>query len=298
MIKTSKKIIVLGQLIFLIIASIFLVAGYGIIAIVSSQAVYVIIVRVLSRRAFFNREINLNLQKVTSHEKAKVLKAIYPNAVKLGFTVLGGILIQRSAVFIGSLYLPLSDIASYGITRQIFDILASLAPIFISTYIPLISQYRVEGNAEGIKNIVIRGSIIYTVAFLGGGLMLYFFGNNALKLIGSGTSLLPGPLLLVLLVVTFLEMNHSAAGSILLTKNEVPFFIPSIVSGIATALIMVAMLEWSHLGLLCLLLAPGIVDIAYQSWKWPLEVIHDLKIKSTDIRLALILKRINFNPGR
>jgi Na+-driven multidrug efflux pump len=192
------------------------------------------------------------------------------------------------------LYLPLSDIASYGITRQIFDILSSLAPIFVSTYIPLISQYRVEGNIEGIKNICLRGTLISTVAFIAGGLTIYLFGSKALVMIGSETSLLPGSLMLLLLVVSFLEMNHSTAGSLLLTKNEVPFFIPSIVSGLATAILMILLLKCTTLGLWSLIIAPGIVDVAYQSWKWPLEVIRDLKIKFIDLKPSMLINKIIF----
>jgi len=298
LIKQSKRIIVFAQLAFLAMASVLLILGYGIISIVCSQLLYVVIVRTFSNRVFFTREVRQNLQEVTHYEKVKVLKAVYPNAIKLGFTVLGGMLIQRSAIFIGSLYLPLSDIASYGITRQIFDILSGITPIFVSTYLPLIAKYRVEGNNNAIKDIYIRGTVISSLAFIVGGLMVYFLGNRAFQSIGSGTSLLPGPLIIAVMVVSFLEMNHSSAGSILLTKNEVPFFIPSIISGIATAIIMFVMLQWSQLGLLSLILAPGIVDVAYQSWKWPLEVIRDLKIKFSDIRPSLLINKINFESDK
>jgi O-antigen/teichoic acid export membrane protein len=294
-IKTSKKIIVLGQIIFIAIASVLLILGFGIVAVVSTQAVYVILVRKLSRRAFYTEDIRKGLSQVTFLERNKVLQAVYPNAIKLGFTVLGGILIQRSAVFIGSLYLPLSEIASYGITRQIFDILSSLAPIFVTTYIPLISQFRVEGKDESIKKICIRGAMIYTLTFLAGSALVYFFGNHGLKLIGSGTMLLNGSVMFIMIVVTFLEMNHSTAGNILLTKNVVPFFIPSLISGIATAAIMIIMLQWTSLGLYSLVLAPLLVDISYQSWKWPLEVVRDLKIRFSDLGLGKIFKRVNFN---
>ncbi len=79
-------------------------------------------------------------------------------------------------------------------------------------------------------------------------------------------------------------MNHASAGGILLTKNEVPFFKPSIISGVATALLMYIFLGWTNIGLLSLFLAPGLVDIAYQSWKWPYEVIKDLKVSFRDIK--------------
>ncbi len=287
LIRKSKQIIVFSQIVFLCVAFVLLLRGYGIVAIVSSQLIYVIITRILSHRVFFNKELRTNLNNVKQHKRTEVLKAVYPNALKLGFTALGGILIQRSAVFIGSLYLPLKDIASYGLTRQIFDILSGLAPIFVSTYFPLISKYRVEGNVGKIKDIYLKGTIISVLLFFAGGIAVCFFGSPALKLIKSDTVLVPGNLIIVAMIVTFLEMNHASAGGILLTKNEVPFFKPSIISGIATALLMYIFLEWTNLGLLSLFLAPGLVDIAYQSWKWPLEVIKDLKISFKDIKLTL-----------
>jgi O-antigen/teichoic acid export membrane protein len=283
LIKKSKQIIVFAQILFLICAYILLILGYGIVAIVSSQLIYVVVARILSRRAFFTREIRSNLKDVSQLSRTEVLKAIYPNALKLGLTVLGGILIQRSAVFIGSLYLPLKDIASYGLTRQIFDILAGLAPIYVTTFIPLIAKCRIDGDKAKIKEIYLKGTFISVVLFFSGGIILYFFGDTALNLIKSETILVPGYLIIVAMIVSFLEMNHASAGGILLTKNEVPFFKPSIISGIATALIMYFFLGWTNLGLLSLFLAPGLVDIAYQSWKWPLEVVKDLKISFKDI---------------
>jgi len=284
LIKRSKQIIVLSQVIFLCFASAFLIMGFGIVAIVSAQLIYVIITRILSHRVFFTRELRQNLNNSNQPGKSKVLKAIYPNAIKLGFTVLGGILVQRSAVFIGSIYLPLQDIASYGMTRQIFDILSGFAPVFITTYIPLIAKCRVEGNTGRIKEIYLRGTIISIIVFFSCGLMVYFFGNSALMIIKSETVLLPGNLIIAAMIVSFIEMNHSSAAGILLTKNEVPFFKPSIISGVTTALLIYIFLQWTDLGMLSLFLAPGLVDIAYQSWKWPLEVVKDLKIHAGDLR--------------
>jgi O-antigen/teichoic acid export membrane protein len=291
LIKRSKQIIVLAQVLFLIVAYLLLVMGYGIVAIVSSQLVYVLVARVLANRVFFKREIRMNLRKAGRRSRSEVLKAVYPNAVRIGLTVLGGILITRSAVFIGSLYLPLKDIASYGITRQVLDILAGLAPIYVTTFIPLIVKCRVEGNIERIKEIYIKGILFSIILFFSGALVVLFFGDSALRLIKSETVLVPGSLFIIAMVVSFLEMNHSSAGGILLTKNEVPFFKPSIISGIATAFLMYIFLGWTNIGLLSLFLAPGLVDIAYQSWKWPYEVIKDLKISFRDFRY-LSLKNI------
>jgi len=284
LIKKSKQIIILSQVLFLIIAWLLLVNGYGIVAIVSSQLVYVLVARVLAHRVFFSKELRLNLINARRDSRREVLKAVYPNALKLGLTALGGILITKSAVFIGSLYLPLKDIASVGITRQVLDILAGLAPIYLTTFLPLIVKCRVEGNIERIREIYVKGTFFSVIVFFSGALIVYFFGDTALRLIRSETVLVPGSLFLIAMTVSFLEMNHASAGGILLTKNEVPFFKPSIISGLATALLMYVFLGWTNIGLLSLFLAPGLVDIAYQSWKWPYEVVKDLRLSYRDLR--------------
>jgi O-antigen/teichoic acid export membrane protein len=283
LIKKSKQIIVLSQVLFLAVALILLLMGYGIIAIVSSQLIYVIVARILSRKAFFTPELKNKLKGTIGQGRNEVLHSIFPNSVKIGLTVLGGILIQRSAVFIGSLYLPLEDIASYGITRQLLDIIAGLAPIYLTTYMPLIAKCRVDGNLKKIKEIYIRGTLLSVALFIAGALIIILFGEEMLTIIKSNTVLLPSSILSVAIIVSFLEMNHASAGGVLLTKNEVPFFKPSILSGIATALLMYLFLDLTDIGLLSLFLAPGLVDIAYQSWKWPYEVIRDLKITFKDL---------------
>jgi O-antigen/teichoic acid export membrane protein len=284
LIKKSKQIIVVAQILFLIVAFILLMMGFGIVAIVSSQFIYVLVARLLSHRTFFTREVRSNLREVSRSSRKEVLKAVYPNAIKIGLTILGGILIQRSAVFIGSLFLPLKDIASYGLTRQILDILAIISPIYITTFIPMVAKYRVEGNANRIKEIYLKGTILSIILFFTGALMVFYFGDAALVFVKSDTVFIPGYLFIIAMIVSFLEMNHASAGGILLTKNEVPFFKPSIISGVATALLMYIFLSWTNLGLLSLFLAPGLVDIAYQSWKWPLEVKRDLKITLPDLK--------------
>ncbi len=82
LIKKSKQIIVLAQVLFLIVAYILLIRGYGIVAIVSSQLVYVLVARVLAHRVFFTKELRLNLRSASRHSRREVLKAVYPNALK------------------------------------------------------------------------------------------------------------------------------------------------------------------------------------------------------------------------
>ena len=120
LIKKSKQILILGHILYLITAAVLIVLDYGLIAIVSAQAISVFIIRWLSFNAFFTKEVLGKIAKVKSKSK-EIFKAIYPNAIKIGLTSLGGFMVNKSAIIIGSLYLSLEEIASYGISIKLID---------------------------------------------------------------------------------------------------------------------------------------------------------------------------------
>ena len=150
--------------------------------------------------------------------------------------------------------MPLAMIASYGITMQILSSIYSVAGIYVSTYIPKKSvgkhtQYyrgrnlrrdKSHKTASGENKNYSQGKISemrhhdYIVS--AGGLCA--LGPYLLELLGSKTMLLPGAMIAVAAVISFLEMTHAMAGNVLLTKNYVPFFIPSIVSGLCTVALL------------------------------------------------------------
>jgi O-antigen/teichoic acid export membrane protein len=276
LIKRSKQILIIGQGIYLLVAIALILLRFNLIAVISAQALSIIIRRILSCRTVYTTAFKGLLQGVKAQPRKEILKFIYPNAVKVGLTSLGGFLVVRSSIIIGSLYLSLNTIASYGITIQIIAIISSIAGVYFATYQPKIVQYRVQNDKAAIKQLYIKGSVLLFGTFLLGGAVLVFFGQWALNVIGSQTPLLSKSFMVVALLVCLLETNHGQAGNILLTKNEVPFFKASLISGVCVIVGLFLALEYFELGVVTLILVPLVVDISYQSWKWPLEVMKDL----------------------
>jgi O-antigen/teichoic acid export membrane protein len=291
LVKESKQIIIIGQVFYLFIAAILIMTGFGIIAIVSALASSVIIVRWLSYRTFFTHEIKQKLHNSVSRSKNEILKAIFPNALKIGLTSLGGFTVQKSAIIFGSLFLTLNEIASYGITMQLIAIISGLAGIYTTTFQPKIAQLRIENNTFKIKELYLKGQIVLLLTYIFGGLALLGLGEWALTFIGSKTHLIPSTIILVALIISLLENNHSIAGGILLSSNEVPFFKASLIAGATTIILLIIMFYFGHLGLWALILAPGIAHL-YNNWRWPYEVIKQLNISKQDIK-KMILRIIN-----
>lgn len=287
LIRVSKKITILGNAIYLVVAIVLVVNNFGLVAIVFSQLLSVILIRFLSYRSFFDKELTQNLDKVEATPCKEILKTIFPNAYKYGITSLGGFMIQKASIFIGSIYLPLNLIASFGVSKQILDLIVAIANITLATYLPKITQLRIERNSEAIKSIYIRGIIVSNLLFVLGAMSFIFIGPLILDFIGSKTAFVSKEVLIIMAISSLIGLNAGISGAVIATKNVIPFMRPSIYSGIATVILLICFFKTTNIGLLGLALAPGIVDLCYQGWKWPYEVWKDLKITFRDIAITI-----------
>jgi O-antigen/teichoic acid export membrane protein len=207
--------------------------------------------------------------------------------MKLGLTFVGGVLISRSAVFIGSLYLSLADIASYGITKQVIDLLAGISGIWFFTYYPQLTKLRVENNIEEVRSIYIKSKLFFIFVFITGGISLLLLGNTILTFIGSRTHLVTSSVLTIALVSLFFENNCSIACTMLLSKNNVPFTKASLLTGTGTLLILWIFFKLNLIGLAVMFLAPGLAQLCCNYWKWPYEVVKELRIRISDYLIVM-----------
>jgi len=289
-IRVIKRISIIGNVLYIAFAWVLIKLGYGLLAIVIAQLISVFTIRIFMNRAFYTPQNKHDLDQAISKDRKYIISKITPNAVKYGVTSFGGFLIQKSSLIIGAMYIPLHLIGSFGISKQIVDLLIMGSNIILSTYLPKISELRLKNNKEEIRGIIIWGLLVSNLLFVTGSLLLIFLGPTALNLIGSKTSLLEQKLLACMVLSAFLGLNSGISGAIISTKNEIPFMIPSIISGIATILLLFIGLGVFHWGMLILVLAPGLVDLCYQAWKWPLMVFKDFNINFSTF-IHVLLKR-------
>jgi O-antigen/teichoic acid export membrane protein len=277
LVKKDKQSVIISQLLYLGISLLLILCGCGLISIVIGQAIALLVKRQLSSKFFYSNEIKTRLSAEKNNRNFKdIINVIIPNSIKLGLTGLGGFLSLQSSVFIGSLYLTLNDMASYGITVQVVNVIASLGGVYYFSHTPKIAQLRVSNNIQEIKALYFKSTGLLLLSFFSGGLLLILLGNWALSIIGSKTLLLQKEMLFGLLLITFLEKNHAIAGGFLLSKNEVPFFRASIAAGLITVALLVTFFIFFDWGIWTMILAPGIAQIIYQNWRWPYVLLKDL----------------------
>ncbi len=275
-IKRIQQINILAQSVYVCLAIGLIYAGLGLTAIVSAQLTATLVRRIISHKVFFTRELKAHLLEAETQDTKEILSAITPNAVKVGLTQLGGFLVNKSSLLIGSVFLSLEEIACYGITVQVMDILTRCATVGYQSYAPKLAQCRAENDIMGLRRyyMICIGSLLAT--FVLGGLVWLGLGDWALRLIGSQTQFVPATMLAAMLLINTLEQNHAITAGFIMADNKIPFFIPSLLSGAATVILLWIFLSPLHMGVWGLILAPGLAQLAYQNWKWPSMVIKEL----------------------
>lgn len=275
-IKQNQKITILGQIVYLGIAIGLIYGGFGLTAIVSAQLISTIIRRILAYRVFFTKDLKAQLANANAQDSQEIFKTIAPNAVKVGLTHLGGFLVNKSALLIGSTFLSLEQIACYGITLQVMDVLARCGTVVYQTFIPKLAQFRAENDLLQLKRYYQYATFSNLAIYIIGGIAWMLAGDWALTIIKSETTFVPTIMLGTMLIISLLEHNHAISAGFIMADNKIPFFIPSLVSGVATVILLWTFLSPLQLGLWGMILAPGIAQLAYQNWKWPSVIIKEL----------------------
>ncbi|MBB3195165.1 O-unit flippase-like protein [Roseateles terrae] len=206
----------------------------------------------------------------------RTVKLLWHNASRLGVVQLGAFLIQRANVLVASSFLGVSAAASLGLTVTILMTLSGVAAVILQVRMPRLASAQATRDVNSLRGLYGEIWLIACGAFFAGLLILVVAGNWILQSLHSKTLLLPTPLLCLLGVIMLLELNHSLAAGYLTTRNHVPFVRAGLLSGVLICLTSLALVK--PFGVAGLIAAQGVVQLAYNNWKWPREARLDLGV--------------------
>lgn len=287
-IAESNQTIVISKLTYIVVSAIGLLSGYGLIAVSCGNLLGSLVNRAMSFYYFYDKNLKENL-KTSSDKDINLMPILWHNASKLGLVSIGSFLITKGNTLIASKYLDLEIVAQYGLTLQVIMIVSTVASIFFRTYLPRFNNHRMQDNIEGVKKDYSKSLFIMNLIYFVGAILILIIGNVALNIVGSNTMLLPKFYTVIILIIVYLETNHSNCATLITTKNEVPFVISSLLSGSGILVFGLMSVKYLQTGILGLLLSQGIVQLLYNNWKWPKEVLKELGVTYYEIiKLGMI----------
>ena len=154
--------------------------------------------------------------------------------------------------------------ANFLMTKRVVDIISGFAKAPFYTNIPKIYELAARKNFQGLKEkaseYIFTGLAVMIVAFAGVALI----GNWAFDLVHIERRFLPLAVLLVIFITEVLNWHSAFHASIYISTNQIPFLIPSTVSG--ALIIAVGMYVMPIYGLMGLVLAQFFIQLAFNNW--------------------------------
>jgi hypothetical protein len=260
----------LGRGGFAAVGIIVLVMGGGLIHLSCAMIASIFFSRLAVRFSVIRIVATLGSAVEIAGSCADTLKAIAPNAVRIGVVCIAGFLINRYSLFAISASQGLIVSGAYAITLQLFSALSAVSqmPMQISTK-ELVSA-RIENDRVQMRKILISNTTALFVLFIVGALFIQIALPSLLVVIGSNIGLIPQPALGVMAIILLLETHHSGAAFFITTGNEVPFIKPSLLSGVAVVA-LITLVSWLGFGIMAVIVSQGLVQLVYNNWRWPLQ---------------------------
>ena len=280
MIMESRKAIVYSKIVYVVLALVFLYMGFGLIGVVVANFISPFLNRVISYRFFFTDDLKSKIDcfNISKQEKLELFNIVWYNARKMGLVFIGAYAINKFSLFLAGLYLPLSEIASYGLMIQLVGLISTVSGTFFLISQSKFSAMRVNEDKEKLLKEFAFSMNVYYLLFTFGTLFLVMVCPWLLTIIGAKAKL---PSILVLCIFSFivlLEGNHSNFAGFIITKNNIPFVKSSLIAGVAIVLGDYFSLAYTTYGILGLVLVQGLSQIVYANWKWPYVVCKDFGI--------------------
>lgn len=271
MIMESKKAMVYSKIVYIIINVFLLLLGVGLLSIAIANLLAPFIERFISHYYFFTKELKskIDLYTITKQEKLDLFNIVWHNARKLGLVFIGSYAITRFAMFLGGLYLSLSDIASYGLMVQLVGIISGIASTLFMINNPRFADLNIKGNMNDLKKEFAFAMGIFYLLFVIGSAFLVLAVPELLILIKAKAILPISSILILYLIIMLLETNHSFFATMIVITNTVPFMWVSLITGGFIALGSYLSLSLTNYGILGLVLVQGLVQLSYNNWKWP-----------------------------
>jgi len=228
--------------------------------------------RYLARRQFLSR-LDYKLPAIFSRPDFVVLTSLWPMTWRMGVSILGVFLTQRGNTLISSAFLGLEATSKYGLTLNLYSILFQLSGMWLYVATPRIAQAYVRRDIPEVRRLFfVRAYGGLALAFMGA-VILIACGPQIMTMIGSKTMLLPKAYAAILFVILLLDNHQNCYTNLVLSANENPFVLPTVLSGV----VMMSCSFWMtpHFGIAGLLLSHGLVQLAWNHW-WP--VVRGLRI--------------------
>lgn len=276
----AKKLETIGTGLSLVLSITLILNDFGLISIIIGQCVSIIIIRYFSIKKY-NNDIKPKLKITDSDAEKEIFWTIFSTASRAGLLGIFIYLSQRLTLLIAALFLETELVASYGITFQVTYAAINFAFVYLTAMMPKLAGLIYKLDDIETSRILRISFAVSIIIFLIYAFSIISLGDKFTILIKGNTNFLNGVTLFLFCMYLFLQSFWMRCCGIIVLFNEIPYLKSSMVSLFINTLITIILFINFEPNILFLILTPLVIDLIYNSWKWP----HYLSCKVKDMRV-------------
>lgn len=276
----GARIAVLAFGVRLVLASILLIAGLGLLALPLAGLVSSMLGRQLSRK----RCLHLLGPAPSDIPAASLIPILWPNSWRTGVQFFSVFLATNANTLFCMRFLGLDVNASYGLTAQVVGLISSMSLVWTSVKWPLVGQLCKVQDLPALRRVLWPRLWLQTLTFLMLAGVALPIGPLALRWIGSDKQLLPSLFFASMLTYSLLETQFAFWTTLLsLSRNRIPSLWPTVITNLVSVTVVVSLLSFldpapegaslTHpvvsRGLSILAFVPLAVAAVFNFWYWP-----------------------------
>lgn len=259
-----------------------LYCGGGLIAVSLSFLISAFVFRLFLISKVNNFKKKYSLKNTNRFFEYEIFRVIWHNSWKEGVVLLSRYSILQANTLLCSLYISLSETASYALTIQVFTIISSVSVIYFTIKLPELNAAKINCQIDYSKCLFSKLWISFIGVYWFLVLILFIIGIPLLEYIKPGI-MLDNSLIMVVALYIFLESNHSLFASYISTSNKLPYVFPYLISALVGIVLSYSLLNYTNFGVWGILLSHFVVQLSYNNWKWPQYVFTELKSNFVDL---------------
>lgn len=272
-VKRYNQILVLSRVTQVVLSILLLLMGFGIIAPTLAYLFYGFLLRICSKRAFFQYEgIGFRLkqlnEKVSLKDAFGLFKTIWYNAWRDGLVSLSNYLSGQATVVVASVFLTLSETGIYSISIQLITAVSTIAAVYFSSSQPAMQSSYICGNLRRLKKQLSDSLVFFLLGYITMLFLLLLVGVPVLHLFGEGERISIS-VLLCLGVYYCLFKHQQLCASFIAGTNKIPYVAPFVVGGMLGVALSSILCGVFNMGVWGLIFGQAVPQLLYNCWKWP-----------------------------
>lgn len=263
--------IIVASLSQLLVSSLLLVFGFGILGASSGFFVQGIVFRFICMYRFDHFENlgnKLKVTKVSIGEVRSTIRAVSRNALKDTFVSISSYLSTTANTLICSTFFSLSVAGNYSVSMQIINAAALLAGTVSVAFQPSLQSAFSNKDLALAREICGKVLVVYHFGFWLILLIVFVLVMPILEQIKQGFSLSAG-LMAIMAVYFYLWKHHSVCASLISNSNSIPYMTSFIISSFAGVALSLILVTFFNMGIFGLMVGQIVSQAVYNNWKWP-----------------------------